>query len=74
MCTPTVVPNIFKQFVAGDNHLEQKIMPLIQQRIFSELNEDGCLRGGDSNKNVSSTHSESNEGVLSGFDGMKLVE
>ncbi|EUD64808.1 hypothetical protein C922_04848 [Plasmodium inui San Antonio 1] len=49
-------------------------MPPIKQRNFSELNEDGCLRGRNSDKNVSSTHSESDDGVLSGFDEMELCD
>ncbi|EUD63833.1 hypothetical protein C922_05787 [Plasmodium inui San Antonio 1] len=47
-------------------------MALIQERNLSELNENGCLRKENSNRNVGSSHSTWREDVLSGPDRMDL--
>ncbi|EUD64208.1 hypothetical protein C922_05419 [Plasmodium inui San Antonio 1] len=53
--------------------MRSRIMAQIQGRNLAELNEDGCLREGDSNKNLSSSDFESDH-VLSGSDKMDLGE
>ncbi|EUD64059.1 hypothetical protein C922_05556, partial [Plasmodium inui San Antonio 1] len=50
--------------------MSRRIMAQIQERNLSELNENGCLRGG-SEKNVTSSDSESDH-VLSWSDKMDL--
>ncbi|EUD64163.1 hypothetical protein C922_05455 [Plasmodium inui San Antonio 1] len=49
-------------------------MVQIQERNLSELNENGCSREGDSDKNVSSSDSEADDDVLSVFDEMDLED
>ncbi|EUD67834.1 hypothetical protein C922_02023 [Plasmodium inui San Antonio 1] len=54
--------------------LDRKVMAQIQIRNLSELNENGCFRKRNSDTNVSSSDSESNDDVLSEFDEMDLGE
>lgn len=54
--------------------LDSKVMSQIQARNLSEINENKCLRNGNSDKNAGSSDSDSDDDILSGFDGMDLDE
>ncbi|KJP84799.1 hypothetical protein AK88_05571 [Plasmodium fragile] len=54
--------------------LDKKVMTQIQARNLSESNENGYFRKGNSYTNASSSDSESNYNLLSGYDTMDLGE
>ncbi|EUD64115.1 hypothetical protein C922_05506 [Plasmodium inui San Antonio 1] len=53
---------------------DRNVMAQIRGRNLTELNENGCFRERNSDTNVSSSDSESDDDVLSAFDEMDLGE